>query len=96
MNVNVKDMKINFRRLELPVSFDGKMGVFDIAETLGNYMMFNGSVIMDIGFEDLAKEIYYSKDEVEIPDKYKAAIKAVVAQAPFIATIKRGVTKMLE
>ena len=88
-------MKINFKRMELPVSFDGKTQMFDIAETLGNYMMYNGSIIMDIGFEELAKKIYF-EGEVEIPPKYVNAMKQVVMQAPFIATVKRGVCALLD
>lgn len=89
-------MKINFKNMELPVSFDGTKKNFDITELLGNYMMYNGSIIMDIGFEELAKEIYYSKGEVEVPEKYINAIKQVVMQAPFLATVKREVIRMLE
>lgn len=88
-------MKINFKEVEVPVSFDGKTQVFDVAETLGNYMMFNGSIIMDIGFEELAKKVYF-EGEAEIPEKYVKALKQVVMQAPFIATVKRGICNLLD
>ena len=88
-------MKIDFRNIEVPVSFRGKTQVFDIAETLGNFMMYNGTVIMDIGFEELARKIYF-EGEVEIPDKYRNAIRQVVMQAPFIATVKRFVCELLD
>lgn len=88
-------MKINFKNLELPVSFDGTTRKFDISEMLGNYMMYNGSVIMDIGFEELAKKIYF-EGEAEIPEKYIGAIKQVIMQTPFVATVKRGVFELLE
>ena len=60
-------MKINFRKIEAQTSFEGGRQTFDAAETVGNEMMYNGSILLDIGFEDLAKSIYYSKDAVEIP-----------------------------
>ena len=41
-------------------------------------MMYNGSILLDIGFEDLAKSIYYSKDAVEIPERYSKALELVV------------------
>lgn len=88
-------MLINFKNLELPISFDGKTQRFDIAETLGNYMMYNGSIIMDIGFEELAKKVYF-EGEVEVPDKYISAMKQIIMQAPFIATVKREVCRLLE
>ena len=82
-------MKINFKRLEAQTSFDGSKQTFDVAKAVGNMMMYNGSVILDIGFEDLAKEIYYSTDEVEVPEKYSAAIIQVVRQSTLIAAVKR-------
>lgn len=59
-------MKINFKKIEAQTSFEGAKQTFDVAETVGNEMMYNGSILLDIGFEDLAREIYYSKDAVEI------------------------------
>lgn len=88
-------MKIDFRKIEVPVSFDGKTQMFDVAETLGNYMMYNGSIIMDIGFEELAKKVYF-EGEVDVPEKYANAIKQVVMQTPFIATVKRGICNLLD
>lgn len=48
-------MKINFRKIEAQTSFEGGRQTFDAAETVGNEMMYNGSILLDIGFEDLAK-----------------------------------------
>ena len=58
-------MKINFKKIEAQTSFEGAKQTFDVAETVGNEMMYNGSILLDIGFEDLAREIYYSKDAVK-------------------------------
>ena len=87
--------KIDFTRVEAQTSFDGRKQIYNVAQNLGNAMMFNGSVLLDIGFEDLAKEIYYSQGEVEIPEKYKMAIKKVIEEAPFIVTLKRTLIMML-
>ena len=56
-------MKIDFTAIEVPVSFDGTTQRFNIAEVIGNAMMFNGNIILDIGFEELAKEIYKNEDK---------------------------------
>lgn len=88
-------MKINFRKLEAQTSFEGTKQTFDIAETVGNEMMFNGSVVMDIGFEDLAKEIYYSKEAVEIPERYAKPIELVVKNSRLIAAVKREIIHQL-
>ena len=50
-------MKINFKKIEAQTSFEGAKQTFDVAETVGNEMMYNGSILLDIGFEDLAREI---------------------------------------
>lgn len=69
--------------------------VFDIAREIGNMMMYNGSILLDIGFEDLARTIYYSDGEVEVPERYCKAIIEVVKQSSFIAAIKREVINLL-
>ena len=88
-------MKINFKKFEAQTSFEGSKKTFDIAETLGNEMMFNTSVLLDIGFEDLAKAIYYSEGEVDIPERYAPAIEKVVRNSSFIAAVKREMVKQL-
>lgn len=89
-------MMINFKKFEAQTSFDGTKQVFDIAEALGNNLMYNGSVLLDIGFEELAREIYYSEEEVDIPEKYSEAIKQVVRCSGFIASVKREVINRLD
>lgn len=86
---------MNFRIIEVQVSFEGEKRVFDIAREIGNMMMYNGSILLDIGFEDLARTIYYSDGEVEVPERYCKAIIEVVKQSSFIAAIKREVINLL-
>lgn len=88
-------MKINFKEIEAQTSFEGGKQTFDIAETLGNEMMFNGSILLDIGFEDLAKAIYYSKDAVEVPERYCKALELVVKNSRLIAAVKREIINQL-
>lgn len=88
-------MKIDFTAIEVPVSFDGTTQRFNIAEVIGNAMMFNGNIILDIGFEELAKEIYYSKGEVEVPEKYAQFIVQIVMGSNLPACIKRFVRDKL-
>lgn len=88
-------MKIDFTKIVVPVGFDGRTEQYNIAEDLGNGMMFNGSIILDIGFEELAKEIYYSKREVDVPEKYAPYIVQIVMGSNIKATIKRYVRDTL-
>lgn len=88
-------MKVNFKAFEAQTSFEGDKQAFDITHDLGNLMMYNSSILLDIGFEDLAKAIYYSDGEVEVPEQYCDAIIKVVKQSSFIAAIKREVINQL-
>lgn len=51
--------------------------------------------LLDIGFEDLAKSIYYSKDAVEIPERYSKALELVVKNSRLIAAVKREIINQL-
>lgn len=88
-------MKINFKQLEAQTSFEGAKQTFDVAETVGNEMMYNGSILLDIGFEDLAKKIYYSEGEVEVPGQYCRALELVVKNSRLIAAVKRAIINQL-
>ncbi len=88
-------MKIDFTKIEVQTSFDGTYQTFNIAKEVGNDMKFNGSVICDIGFEELAREIYFSDSEVEIPPQYVQPLIQVISQGMYIATIKRYLLQVL-
>lgn len=88
-------MKIDFTKIDVQVSFDGTRQSFDIAKKLGNEMMYCGSVIKDIGFEELARQIYFSDKEVEIPIQYLQPLLQVIMEANFIAAIKRHLIQTL-
>ncbi len=88
-------MKIDFTKLEVQVSFDGTTRMVNIAKDLGNDMMYNSSVICDIGFEELARQIYYSDGEVEVPKEYVRPLLQVVLEKNYIAAIKRHLVSVL-
>jgi hypothetical protein len=88
-------MKIDFTKIEVQVSFDGTRKTFNIAKNVGNDMMYNGSVIKDIGFEELARQIYFSDGEVEIPPQYIQSLLQVVLESNYLATIKRYLINVL-
>lgn len=88
-------VKIDFSKMRVQVSFDGTHKVFNIAKNVGNDMMYNGSVIADIGFEELARKIYFSDGEVEIPEEYAMYIAKVISESNYIAAIKRHMLQVL-
>lgn len=88
-------MKINFTKVECVVDFDGNKEVVDVAKYVGNHMKFMGSKLLDIGFEDLAREIYYSEGEVEVTEQYAGFIWEVIAATEMRACIKRALKDLL-
>ena len=88
-------MKIDFSKLTVQVSFDGTHKTFNIAKNVGNAMMYNGSVLSDIGFEDLARKIYFSDTEVEVPDEYVRPLLQVIMESNFVVAIKRHFRNLL-
>ena len=81
--------KINFTNVEATVSFNGSRKTFNVAHVLGNAMRYTGSVVGDIGFDELAKTIYFSDKEVEVPTEYVKPLVQVITDMPIMATIKR-------
>jgi hypothetical protein len=57
--------------------------------------MYNGSVMQDIGFEELARQIYFSDGEVEIPQQYVKPLMQVIMESNYIVAIKRHLMKVL-
>lgn len=86
---------IDFTKLEFQVSFDGTKAIKNIAKDMGNFMRYTGSVMGDIGFDELAKEIYFSKGKVLIPDEYVKPMLKVIMDSNFISAIKHELVAML-
>lgn len=90
--------KINFKKIEFYNSFEdeekGKVSTIDIAQYFGNLMKYDGGIIMDIAFEDLAKDIYY-KGEVEVEDRFIEPMATLVKGSILKASIKRSILKQL-
>lgn len=87
-------MKANFKKINVEVEFD-KYQELDITKELGNYIHTNTP---DIGMDDVAREIYYSEGEVDIPDEYVPTIIELIKlnRCLFLAGVKRAIIKMLE
>ena len=52
-------------------------------------------ILLDIGFEELAKQIYYSSEAVEVPERYCKAMELVVKNSRLIAAVKREIINQL-
>lgn len=69
-------MKANFKNLTVEVSFD-EFKELDVTKVLGNFIHANTP---DIGLDDVARAIYHSEGEMDIPDEYTATIISMVQQ----------------
>lgn len=86
-------MKANFKKLGVEVSFDN-FKEWDVAKDLGNFIHANTS---DIGLDDVARDIYHSEGEMDIPEAYAKEIIGIVSskECRFFAAIKKAIIKEL-
>jgi len=86
-------MRIDFRKIEVEIDFEGTKQVVDVHKELANYAKMRTT---DIAFEDLCREIYYN-GEVEITDEHILMLKAIInaKNCPIFAYLKRGILNAL-
>lgn len=91
--------RIDFTKLEIMCSFEdeasGRTTEVSIAKPLANLMKYSGPTLMDIGFEELARIIYFSEGPVDVADNYAAAIKGLLAYSNLSAAVKRALISKL-
>lgn len=83
-------MKANFETLSVQVNFEGEPIVMDIRKQLGNLIRKSTS---DIGFDEVARQIYFSSGDIDIPDEYIEPIKQLAAKN-FIVPVQEAINKM--
>lgn len=93
--------KIDFTKIKIVASFDdeenGRTREINIARQIGNLMKFSGNILLDIGWEELAKTIYYSKGPVEVPQEYRHHLLQLISDnVVFNAAAKRAIIELLK
>ncbi len=92
--------KINFTKITFYASFEDEdnnhNSEINLSKHIGNLMKYDSAAVMDIGWEDLARTIYNSTDEVTIPDNYVNALVSVIKGANLKASIKRAIINLLK
>lgn len=85
-------MKVNFKEVRVEVKF-GEPETMDTRQVVGNTI---NARTADIGLADLAREIYYSEEPVEVPERYRSAIVAIIREAGnIIAAGKKAIIAAL-
>lgn len=83
---------INFRKI--PVEYEiGSPKEIDVRRTIGNEINKNTA---DIGLADIARKIYYSEEEIEVPEEFIMPIINIIRGSEIIlAACKIAVINLL-
>lgn len=87
-----KKVMIDFGKVMVQHTFEGEPLVVDMRKQLGNKIH---QTTGDIGFDDLARTIYFSEGEIEVPAEYVEQLKQVVKEN-FLASVQRAFNQMLD
>lgn len=85
-------MKVNFKQINVEINFEGDIVEVDARKELANAIH---RTTNDIGFDDFAREMYYSEDEIDVPDEYIQPIMNVAA-ACLIVPVQRALKQIFE
>lgn len=84
-------MKINFKELRVQLTFEGQPAIVDMRKALGNAIRQNTA---DIGLDEVARKIYFSDKEVEIPEEYINDIIAITSKS-FVVPVQEAIKNIL-
>lgn len=84
--------KVDFSKLRIQLTFEGQPVQLDVRKTVGNTIRQNTA---DIGLDELARTIYFSEGEVEIPDEYIPAILRISSTC-FTVPMQQAISECLK
>lgn len=86
-----KKRMVDFSKVMIQHTFEGEKVAVDLRKQLGNKIY---QTTGDIGFDDFARQIYFSEGEIEVPDEYVEPLKQVVKEN-FLASVQRAINELL-
>lgn len=86
-----KKIMIDFGKVMVQHTFEGDPVAVDMRKQLGNKIH---QTTGDIGFDDLARTIYFSEGEVEVPQEYIEPLKQIVKEN-YLASVQRAFNGLL-
>lgn len=86
-----KKVMIDFGKVMVQHTFEGDPVAVDMRKQLGNKIH---QTTGDIGFDDLARTIYFSDGEIEVPQEYIEPLKQVVKEN-YLASVQRAFNELL-
>lgn len=84
--------KIDFGKIMIQHSFEGDPVAVDMRKEIGNKIH---QTTGDIGFDDFARQIYFSEGEVEVPEEYIEPLKQII-KASYLASVQRAFNELLK
>lgn len=84
-------MKVDFSKVKVQLTFEGSPVEMDIRKMLGNLIHQNTP---DIGLDDLARKIYFSEGEIDVPDGYIASI-IQIAESTLNVPAQKAIKELL-
>ena len=82
---------IDFGKVMVQHTFEGDPVAIDMRKQLGNKIH---QTTGDIGFDDLARTIYFSEGDVEVPQEYIEPLKQLVKEN-YLASVQRAFNGLL-
>lgn len=84
-------MKANLKELRVQLTFEGKPAIVDMRKALGNAIRQNTA---DIGLDEVARQIYFSDKEAEIPEEYINDIIEITSKS-FVVPVQEAIRSVL-
>ena len=84
-------MRVDFSKVKVQMNFEGEPQVIDIRKELANRMRQNTN---DIGFDELARNIYFSEGEVEVSEEYAKQIIDIVSKF-YVVPLQQAIKELL-
>ena len=86
-----RKIMIDFGKVMIQHTFEGDPVAVDMRKQLGNKIH---QTTGDIGFDDLARTIYFSEGDVEVPQEYIEPLKQLVKEN-YLASVQRAFNELL-
>lgn len=86
-----KKIMIDFGKVMIQHTFEGDPVAVDMRKVLGNKIH---QTTGDLGLDELARTIYFSEGEVEIPAEYVNDIKEIVKNN-YLASVQKAINELL-
>lgn len=86
-----KKVMIDFGKVMVQHTFEGEEQAVDLRKALGNKIH---QTTGDIGFDDFARQVYFSEGGIEVPAEYIEPLKQVVKEY-FLASVQRAINELL-